>query len=1158
MNKFLVLPSTSACVALISCATPLVWSPHVAGPIRCLFLLASVLCAFFQAPYIYSIGIGLINLLFLLDGSVLYIDEQWTYAVVTTNLCAFGLFLVCREISEWNIYNMLSHKQLWKSLPEITFLDDYFVPTKDIYPHGKVHELGFTSPAPGEFTKTDFEVDNQGVRGLVQTTIKPIKYQDKIIAHCQIETQVQLSQSALVDMFSCLNGSEDTYKELFGHALDHARLMLDSKGNVASWSPGVLKVIGYSKEEILGKHSSIFYSIEDRVAGSPLADLAMARSEGRTETERWMPRKTGELFWSSTSITAIRNSSHQLLGYSVIMRDHTDKKRHIETLQATEEKYHLLVSSVTDYTIIMLDPNGIITTWNAGAQKINGYHAEEVIGRHFSIFYDEEGRALKKPEHELEVASRDGRFEEEGWRVKKDGSRYYASVVLSAIYNARRDIVGFSKVTRDITDKIKAQATQEQLRMMEEKFQMLISSVKDYAIFMLDPDGIIVSWNQGAQRIKGYTAEEAIGKHFSIVYTPEERANDKPHLVLETAAREGRYENEGLRVRKDGSTFWANVIITPIRDNTGKLVGYSKVTRDITERRQADIALRAAMQSAQTAALAKQSFLAVMSHEIRTPLHAVITLSLLLQSSDLNAQQRDYLETIHNSSKQLLGIINDILDFTKIESGKMELAKRPFNLRQCIEETFDLVLVKPVKAVNHLDVVYILKGVPEVIIADSVRVRQILMNYLSNAVKFTEKGEVVVRVSCEPTEFSEADTVTLTFAVHDTGIGIKSPNLDDLFQPFFQLNPSVSHIYGGTGLGLVISRKLSQLLGGNAWVESEEGIGSTFYFSIVAQVGNPEFSPSISPSSSPPLPFCPISAFSFAFPPSKYNYQSYKLTNHDHRSLSFIILDESEVGAESLAHILTALGHTSYSTQDPAWALEQVQGADHTTTIDAVFITRSLHAHHPELAAELRKHCAPVFLTGTPDTCDYHSTAIPPEVHDETLFASFLSKPFRIDSVRKLADALSGADAPLNVAIATSPQNSPLPSPITAPLRILVAEDNVINRKVASRILDKLGYSMYDIVENGQQVLDALDHKIYDVILMDIQMPVMDGWTATEEIHKKFPPDHRPIIIAMTAYAYEHDQQKCSQLGMKAHIAKPVDMALLADTLRSCQPRMDG
>jgi osomolarity two-component system sensor histidine kinase TcsA len=183
---------------------------------------------------------------------------------------------------------------------------------------------------------------------------------------------------------------------------------------------------------------------------------------------------------------------------------------------------------------------------------------------------------------------------------------------------------------------------------------------------MLDPNGIIVSWNLGAQRIKGYSAEEAIGKHFSIVYTREDCARGKPAYALGTAASEGRYEDEGLRVRKDGTNFWANVIITPMRDKMGNLVGYSKVTRDVTERRQTDIALRAAMQSAQAAAQAKQSFLAVMSHEIRTPLHAVITLSFLLQTSELNPIQRDYLETIHNSSKQLLGIINDILDFTKI------------------------------------------------------------------------------------------------------------------------------------------------------------------------------------------------------------------------------------------------------------------------------------------------------------------------------------------------------------------------------------------------------------------------------------------------------------------------------------------------------------
>ena len=271
----------------------------------------------------------------------------------------------------------------------------------------------------------------------------------------------------------------------------------------------MLKVIGYERDEIIGSNISMFYNVEDRIAGRPLADLVSARTDGHVEVEAWMQRKDGEMFWANVNITSVHNNSGQLLGYSVICRDFTEKKRNIDSLKATEEKYHMLVSSVTDYTIIMLDVTGIITTWNAGAQKITGYHAEEVIGRHFSLFYDEESLAARKPQIELERATADGRFEEEGWRVRKDGTRFYVNVVLSAIYNGRKEVVGFSKVTRDITDKIRAevrkyspllsfssplhptllfifiiQAVKEELRLVEERFQLLISSVRDYAIFV--------------------------------------------------------------------------------------------------------------------------------------------------------------------------------------------------------------------------------------------------------------------------------------------------------------------------------------------------------------------------------------------------------------------------------------------------------------------------------------------------------------------------------------------------------------------------------------------------------------------------------------------------------------------------------------------------
>jgi PAS domain S-box-containing protein len=254
-------------------------------------------------------------------------------------------------------------------------------------------------------------------------------------------------------------------------------------------------------------------------------------------------------------------------------------------LAASQEQFRLLVSGVQDYAIFMLDPGGHIVTWNVGAERIKGYQAEEIIGRHFSVFYPPEDLARGKTEHELEVANRTGKYEEEGWRLRKDGSRFWASVVITALRDQTGELRGFGKVTRDLTERRKSEG---ELRAHEERFRLLVSGVRDYAIFMLDPGGHIVTWNAGAERIKGYQAEEIIGRHFSVFYPPEDLAAGKTERELEVATRTGKYEEEGWRLRKDGSRFWASVVITALRGNDGALFGFSKVTRDITERRESD------------------------------------------------------------------------------------------------------------------------------------------------------------------------------------------------------------------------------------------------------------------------------------------------------------------------------------------------------------------------------------------------------------------------------------------------------------------------------------------------------------------------------------------------------------------------------------------
>jgi len=488
----------------------------------------------------------------------------------------------------------------------------------------------------------------------------------------------------------------------------------------------------------------------------------------------------------------------------------------------TGELYRLLVESVDDYAIFALDPDGYILSWNAGAQRFKGYTADEAIGKHFSIFYPREKIEEGFPEFELKEAARVGRFEDEDWRIRKDGTRFWANVVITALRDAAGHLVGFGKVTRDLTER---RLAEEALRESEERFRLLVQGVRDYAIFMLDPTGHITTWNTGAQRIKCYTSDEIIGKHFSIFYTPEDLESGKPARELEIAKKTGVYEEEGWRVRKDGTRFWANVVITALYKPDGSLVGFAKVTRDLTERRAAQ---ERAIETARKAAASdeanrtKSQFLAAMSHELRTPLNAIGGYTDLLTMGvrgSVTEQQLEDLQRIKRSQQHLLGIINDILNFSRVEAGQITYDYSTVPMSAVIETVGQMI--EPQAAAKGLELA--VRECPEAVAAwaDQAKVEQILINLLSNAVKFTEQGKVTL-------ECDWHDSQRVSIAVSDTGVGIPPDHLEKIFEPFVQVGRSLTQSQEGTGLGLAISRDLARGMGGDIFVTSEHQKGSRF------------------------------------------------------------------------------------------------------------------------------------------------------------------------------------------------------------------------------------------------------------------------------------------------------------------------------------------
>jgi len=862
-----------------------------------------------------------------------------------------------------------------------------------------------------------------------------------------------------------------------------AIVAVDREFRVTSWNEAAEKLFGYTAEEAIGQ------VIDDLVAKdeglhSDATQLSRQANVGQhAQFVRQRTRKDGSLVDVEIHAGAIMVGGERVGDY-VIYHDISELQR--------QRRYYEALFEWSPNAIALLDPQGNVTSWNPAAERLFGYSPPEAVGRNIDdlvandLSIREEAIAMSEAgighEH-VHATTR---------RTRKDGSLVDVELFGAPVI-VGNEAVGLYALYHDISE------LQRQRRYYEALFEL-----SPTAIVTVNPEIKVTSWNQAAERLFGYSMEEAVGQDLNdLIASSDGLRAEGTDLDRQTAR--GEVHRITRRMRKDGSLVDVDMRAAPMVV-AGETVGMFCLYHDITD-------LQRARLDAEAATEAKSAFLATMSHEIRTPMNAVIGMTDLLMRTQLDTEQRSFADVIRTSGEALLSVINDILDFSKIEAGRLDLDVHSFDLRECVESALDLVA--PSAAAKELDLAYQLAaGTPEALIGDATRLRQILLNLLNNAVKFTQHGEVVVTVDAEPIPAGSARVANepqgryrLHFAVRDTGIGIPEDRIGALFQSFSQVDASTTRRFGGTGLGLAISKRLSERMGGTMWVESSPREGSTFHFTIESEAG--------------PRPA--------------------RLYDHDGEQplagRRVLIVDDNATNRHILRAHLEAWSMVARDSESPAEAISWVRNGDpfdaaildmQMPEMDGMAVARQMRALVPAQRLPL------ILLTSLGRR----------EADDESLFAARLAKPIRPS---QLYDTLltvligEGVLEPRHARPAVA-SRSPRPD-----LRILVVEDNALNRQLALLLLDELGYRA-DTATNGIEALQALGEKVFDIVLMDVQMPEMDGLEATRRIHERMGP-RRPRIIAATANATQEERERTLAAGMDGYLSKPIRLEELAAVL---------